>query len=186
MGDDRGVVEKGVSRIISGVVPPVVDSIDVNGLIEDVDLNGLLDRIDIDALLTRIDINQLVSRVDVNGLIADLDVNALLDDVDLDSLMEKIDLDKLLEGVDLEALMRRANIGDIVAESTGQVAGSALDLGRRQVVGIDVMIMRFINRILSRDPEDLPVGPALLNPGTPTTDDWVEVTADAAAGGDAQ
>jgi hypothetical protein len=156
MGEDdesMGLVGRQVSRVVGAVVPPVVDSIDVQALIEEVDLNELLDRIDMDALL---------ERVDVEGLVARIDVNALLEDVDLNALLDGIDIDALLDRIDLEALMRKARIGDLVAESTGQVAGSALDLGRRQVVGLDVMIMRAINRIMRRSPDELPAGPPLL------------------------
>jgi hypothetical protein len=144
MSDEQGLVGRQVSRVVGAVVPPVIDSIDVQGLIDEIDLNALIEEIDVEAL---------ISRIDLNTLLENIDLNALLDQIDLDALMDKIDL---------EALMRKANIGDIVSESTGQVAGSALDLGRRQVVGLDVMIMRAINRVLRRDPEDLPLGPPLL------------------------
>lgn len=155
MKEDGGLVGRQVSRVVGAVVPPVMDSIDVQAIVDEVDLNDLLDRVDMDALLARVDLNQLLAKVDLNDL---------LDQVDLNELLAKVDLDALMDGVDLEAIMRKARIGDLVAESTHQVAGSALDLFRRQVVGVDVMLMRFINRMMRRKPEDLPVGPPLLNP----------------------
>ena len=144
MSDEQGLVGRQVSRVVGVVVPPVMDSIDVQALIEEIDLNALLDEIDVEGL---------ISRIDLNTLLENIDLNALLDQIDLDALMDKIDL---------EALMRKANIGEMVAESTGQMAGSALDLFRRPVVGLDVIIMRFINGLMRRKPEELPVGPPLL------------------------
>jgi uncharacterized RDD family membrane protein YckC len=76
--------------------------------------------------------------------------------------MRRVDLERMLAEVDLEALVRRAGIPELVADSTGQVAGSALDLGRRQLVGLDVAISRAIQRLLGRDPDALPSGPQAL------------------------
>lgn len=153
MADEQGLVGRQVSRVVGVVVPPVVDSIDVQALIDEVDVNALIGEVDLNALLDEIDVEALIARIDLNALLENVDLNALLDNVDLDALMDKIDL---------EALMRKANIGEIVSESTGQVAGSALDLLRRPMVGLDVVIMRFINGLLRRQPEELPVGPPLL------------------------
>jgi hypothetical protein len=42
------------------------------------------------------------------------------------------------------------------------VATGTLDLFRRQIVGIDAVIIRVVNRLLGRDPDTLPEGPANL------------------------
>jgi hypothetical protein len=138
--------EEQINKIIAVFVPVVVDSIDPSALLARVDVDAILDKVDVDALLDRVDVNALLDRVDVNALV------------------DRIDIDKMLDGVDLQALMERANIGDIVAQSTSQMAGSTLDVGRRQVVGLDTVMMRVVDRALGRNAEDQPLGPPDLVP----------------------
>ncbi len=158
----------------------LLDRVDVDRLLRRVDVNGLLDRVDVDRLLRRVDVNGLLDRVDVDPLLERADLDALLDRVevqrlfdridldrvvgrlDIDAVVARIDLERAIETVDLEALVRRAGIPELVAESTGQVAGSALDLGRRQLVGLDVGVSRVLQRVLRRDPDALPSGPPQL------------------------
>jgi hypothetical protein len=90
------------------------------------------------------------------------DVDLLLDRVDINKLVSKVDIDAALEGVNLEAVVRRAGIPEIVAESTSQLTGSAIDLGRRQLVGLDVIVDTLVNRLMRRQAVDQPVGPPLL------------------------
>jgi uncharacterized RDD family membrane protein YckC len=155
-------------------------TVDVNALLERVEVDALLARVDVNALLDRVDVDALLLRADVDGLLRRADVDALLDRVDVGRLVDRLDLDQLvarvdvgavvdrvdveaaLENVDLEALVRRAGIPQLIADSTGQVAGSALDLGRRQLVGLDVGISRIAQRLLRRDPDALPAGPTGL------------------------
>jgi hypothetical protein len=91
-----------------------------------------------------------------------VDIDQLMDRVDVNRLARRVDVDALLENVDLEAIVRRAGIPEIVAESTGEVAGSAVDLIRRQLVGLDVVVDRVVNRIFGRDPAQQPTGPTKL------------------------
>ena len=51
---------------------------------------------------------------------------------------------------------------EISALAMQRVAGSALDLGRRQIVGLDAILMRFVNGLLRRDPDEIKPGPARL------------------------
>ena len=182
-------VEEQLGRVVAVVAPVVVQSIDpeellealdlnafvrsidLNALMAQIDVNGLLDRVDVNALLDRVDVDALLDRVDVDALMERVDVNALLDRVDIDALMERLDVDALLaradvdgvvSRVDVNAVARRARIGELVAESSGDVAGSALDLGRRQAVALDTLLARSINRVLGRDASNLPDGPPAL------------------------
>jgi hypothetical protein len=118
-----------------------------------VDPQVVLDHIDIEAVLDRIDVNRVLDRIDANRL---------LDRVDIDRVLARIDMDKLLAGVDLEALVRRSGVPDIVAESTGRVAGSALDVARRQLAGLDTIVDRLVDRLLRRPLDARPVAPPLL------------------------
>ncbi len=82
--------------------------------------------------------------------------------MDLDALVARIDLDATLETVDIEALTRRAGIPELITESTGQAANSALDLTRRQLVAVDAGLLRVLQRLLRRDLAALAPGPPRL------------------------
>jgi hypothetical protein len=162
-GSDRTPRSKGrLGRLAGAVTGRVVETIDPDIVIDQVDLDHMLERVDLDRALSRVDVNALLDRVDVNRLLDRVDVDALLDRVDVNRLMARVDVDALLETVDLEAAVRRAGVPEIVAESTGRVAGSALDLARRQIVGLDVIVDRVVNRLLRRDPADQPPAPPAL------------------------
>ena len=142
-----------LSRAARGASERVLDIVDPDMLLEHVDINALLNRIDLDTLLDRVDLN------------------ALLDRVDIDALLSRADIDALMERIDVGALVERAGIPQIVAESTSHLTGSALDLFRRPIVGIDVIIFRFLNRLIRRDPDEFPSGPHSLV-------DWVDERSD--------
>jgi uncharacterized RDD family membrane protein YckC len=157
---DRLDVDGIVSRID---VEALVARIDPDDIVARTDLDALLDEVDPDRLLDRVDVNRLLDRVDVDHLLDGVDVNRLLDRVDVDRLLDRADVDRLLERVDVEALVQRARVPELVAESTGQMAGSALDLVRQQVVALDVILMRvLVGGLLRRDLERLPAGPGAL------------------------
>ena len=137
----------------------VLERVDVDALVGQVDLDELLARIDVNQLLDRVDVNQLLDRVDVDRLLDRVDVDRLLDRVDVDRLLDRVDVNRLVDRVDVEAVTKRANVGGLVAESTSQVAGSTLDIARRQTVGLDTLIMGLVERLLGRDPASQPLGP---------------------------
>jgi hypothetical protein len=117
------LIEDPIERVIAVITPVVLQSIDPDELVEWLDVNALLDRVDVDSLLDRVDVNAFLDKVDVNTL---------------------------LDRVDANALARRARIGELVAEGTGDVAGSALDAGRRQAVALDILLARDVTRTTSR------------------------------------
>lgn len=154
-----GALGGGIDRVVGRVVPTVVHQIDVNELAQQIDVDRLLRGVDLEALLDQIDVDGLLDRVDVNQLLDRVDVNRLLD---------RVDVNRLLERLDVAAVAERADVGGLVAQSTGRVAGSTLDLGRRWLVALDVVCMRFVNRMLRRRPEAFPLGPpALVRSGRP-------------------
>lgn len=120
-----------------------------------------------DRVLDIVDPNLVLDHIDVNALLERVDINALLDRVDVDALLERADVDALMERIDVAALVERAGIPEIVAESTSHLTGSALDLLRRPIVGLDEILMRFMNRIIRRDITEYPQGPGDLV-------DWVD------------
>lgn len=118
----------------------------------------VLDHVDVDAILDRIDVNKLLDRIEINDL---------LDRIDVERLLERVDLQVVLDRVDVRQLVARSGIPDVVAESTGQVAGSALDVARRQLVGLDFVVERVVDRLLRRDRGSFPSTPPLLEEKLP-------------------
>ncbi|MFS3130611.1 RDD family protein [Nocardioides sp. Bht2] len=127
-----------VGRLADAVASRVADAVPAEAILDHVDIDALLDRVDVNHLLDRIDVNQLLDRIDVDRLMARVDVNALLSDVDLNELV------------------LRAGIPAIVADTTGQLAGSGLDTARRQLIGVDTLLGRLADRLLRRTS---PAGP---------------------------
>lgn len=115
-----------------------------------------------DVLLDHVDIDRLIARIDPNDLLDRVDVNALLDRIDVNRLLARVDLDALLAEADIEALVRRSGVPDLVTSSTTQIAGSVIDVARRQVVGLDTIIDRAIDRILRRHPDPAREAPPAL------------------------
>jgi uncharacterized RDD family membrane protein YckC len=159
------------SRVFSRATGVVVDAVDPDTIIDNVDVNALMERVDVDALLDRVDPQVLLDSVDVNALMERVDVDALLDRVDVDALMSRVDIDALLDRVDVKELTDRAGIPDIVRESTGALAGSALDVVRRQIVAVDQIFERTIYRLIRRDPSARPVAPPALEAATGTDEE---------------
>jgi uncharacterized RDD family membrane protein YckC len=143
-------------------VDDVLDRVDVDRFLDRVDVDALLARVTVDDVLDRVDVDRLLDRVDVDRLLDRADLDRLLARVDLDELLGRVDLDALLLHVDVEGLVRRAGIPELIADSTGLAANSALDLARRQLVAVDVAATRLAQRLLRRDPAALPPGPPLL------------------------
>ena len=145
-----------VERLLGAVINPVVDAVDVDGmvskvdvdrlvsevdldaLLEKVDLDALLARIDVDALLDRIDVDELLARIDVNKLTDRMDVQALIERLDMQSMIDKVDLDAVLANVDVAAIAQRAGIDQIVSDATRGVSTRVLAMARRQIVGLEM------------------------------------------------
>jgi len=173
-------------------IQALLDRVDLNTLVERVDLDAVLARVDVDTLVARVDVNEVLARVDPNLLLARVDPQVLLDRVDVDALIarvdpqhvidrvdvdallaridpqavvDRVDMDAVVARVDVQAIVQRSGIPDVVADSTRSMAASMIDLGRRQLVGLDVIVERLIFRILRRGIDQLIRGPAALTGG---------------------
>ena len=104
----------------------------VNGVVRELDVDAIVGQVDIDALLERIDIDAIVQRVDIG---------AILDQVDIDAIVKR---------VDLQALVADLGIEDIVRQSTGVLASDSVKLVRVRTMNCDVLLGRFIDRLLHR------------------------------------
>ncbi len=134
----------------------------------------VLDVVQPDMVLDHVDINALLDRVDINALLDKVDLNAVLEKVDIDALLARADIDAIIAQIDVRAIVDRAGIPEIVAESTGQLGTSALDLFRKPLVGIDEIVFRGLNRLIGRNPSEFPDGPGELTA-------WVDEQIDARA-----
>jgi uncharacterized RDD family membrane protein YckC len=120
-----------------------------------------LGRLDVDEFVARIDVEALVERLDVNALLGRIDVDRLLARIELDPILDRVDVDRVVARIDMDAIAQSLDIDAIVAESTKGVLGRFIDLLRRQVVGIDEITMRTVNRLIRRKYESLPAGPEI-------------------------
>lgn len=128
---------RGLGRITGAVTDKVVEAIDPDTVLDQIDVNALLDRIDVDRFLDR---------------------------VDIDRLLDRVDIDRLLDRVDAAALVQRSGVPEIVAESTGRFAGSALDIGRRQLVAVDLLTAHAVDALFRRRGRGWAHAPARLRP----------------------
>ena len=134
-------------------IEALLTRVDLNGLMGRIDLNGLMGQIDLDTLLTKVDLNTLLEHVDLEVILAKIDLNTLIGRLDVDTLMARIDLDALLARVDIEALMRRAKIDEIVSNASRGVSTRLLDSVRRQLVGLDLLLIGLVTRVFRRPGE---------------------------------
>ncbi|MGZ4619296.1 MAG: RDD family protein [Frankiaceae bacterium] len=142
------------------IVPSAVDAVDPDDLLERIDVNKLMDRVDINRVLDRVDVNRVLGRADLDKMLRQVALDALLDRVDVNRLLDRVDVNRLLDRVDFEAVMNRvdveaiasrAKVESLVGKSAAGMAYSTLDLLRRQVVGIDVVMLRMGDRMMRRD-----------------------------------
>lgn len=172
-----------VGRVMGALVPTVVDAVDPDALIDRLDIDALMARVDVDALITRVDLDALLTRIDIDALLGRIDVDALLTRIDVSALIARIDMDEvigkvdmnavigqvdlnaLLDDVDIKAIVAKAGIDEIVAEASTGVITRTLDLARRQLVGIDIILMGAVDRIFRRPRPALPDTPKLSATG---------------------
>jgi uncharacterized RDD family membrane protein YckC len=133
----------------------LLTKIDLNALLADVDLEVLLTKIDLNALLAGVDLNALLADVDLEVLLTKVDLNTLLTKIDLNALLADVDLDALLARIDVDALMKRAHIDDIVSNASRGVFARLIDAVRRQLVGLDLLLVAVVTRLLRRPREQV-------------------------------
>lgn len=152
--------------ILASIDPnDIVSRVDVDEIVTRIEVQALLDRVDVNAVLDRVDVDELLDRVDVNRLLDRVDPDRLLDRVDPDRLLDRVDVDRLMDRVDVDRVVGRVDIDGIVASSTRGVLGSLIDVVRRQLVGLDTILVRSLQRVRGIDPNAWPEGPPALVDG---------------------
>jgi hypothetical protein len=157
-----GRMEQLAQAVAERVVSIVMDAIDIDALLERIDVDALVSRVDVDGVVDRVDVDKLIDRVDVEKIIERVDVEKIIERVDVEKIIERVDVEKIIERVDIDKLMEQTELGSIIARSTTGVASEVLDVIRAQAVGLDDFFARWVNRILRRSPEQLPLGPPSL------------------------
>jgi hypothetical protein len=99
-------------------------------------LNVVVELLPIEAILARVDVDALVARVDVNALVGRVDVNEIVQRVDLPGIVTTV-----LENIEL---------GDLIADSTTNIATSARDTARVQAIRVDGGLAEVVDRLLRR------------------------------------
>lgn len=97
-------------------VSPVIECVDVDGVVRSIDVNDVVERIDVDSLLERIDINHH---------------------------MERLDVDAIMSRVDVNKLVLRSDLASIVAQSSTGVFSAILDSLRIHIVSLDLEILKW-------------------------------------------
>jgi hypothetical protein len=112
-------------------------------------------------------VNGVVRELDIDSLIKQVDIDALLARIDMDALMERIDIDGIVKRVDIAAILDEIGLDDIVRQSTGVLASDSVKLVRVRTMNGDVVLSRFIDRVLHRSkPRYSALEPALVAEAT--------------------
>jgi hypothetical protein len=100
--------------------------------------------------------------VDIDKVLSRVDVGAVLDRVDVNEVVGRVDVNEVVGRVDMDALVEETDLGAVIARSSGGLASEALDAARRQAVGLDQFIDRWVRRLLRRKQPGPLAPPALL------------------------
>lgn len=110
---------------------------------------------------------RIVDTVDPDIVLDHVDVDALIARIDINAVLERVDVERLVDRLDMKTLVERAGIPEIVAASTGHMAESGLDLARRQVLGLDMVLARAADRAFRRPPRTQEAAPPALSGQSP-------------------
>ena len=90
-------------------------------------------------------INFVVELLPIDAILAKVDVNALVGHVDVNDIVQRVDLPgivtQVLEGIEL---------GDLIADSTTNIATNARDSARVQAIRVDGGLAGLVDRVLRR------------------------------------
>ena len=108
-----------------------------------------------------VSIEPLVSTV-LQFVVDLLPIEAILDRVDIDAIVRRVDVDALVQRIDLPRIvtevLEKVELGDLIADSTTNIATDARDAVRVQAIRADSGVAGVVDRILRRrKPRDLVV-----------------------------
>jgi uncharacterized RDD family membrane protein YckC len=113
-----------LGHALGSVVSPIIEYVDVEGVVRRVDVDAVVQRIDVNALLERVDFDSLLSRIDLNEQV------------------ERIDLDAVMNRIDFDDIIRRSNLDAIIARSSSSFLSGVWDSLRTILVQVDQRFQR--------------------------------------------
>ena len=100
-----------------------------------------------------VSIEPLVSTV-LQFVVDLLPIEAILDRVDVDAIVRRVDVDALVQRIDLPRIvtevLEKVELGDLIADSTTNIATDARDAVRVQAIRVDSGVAGVVDRILRR------------------------------------
>ena len=95
----------------------------------------------------------VVDLLPIEAILARVDVDAIVRRVDVDALIQRVDLPRIVTEV-----LEKVELGDLIADSTTNIASDARDAVRVQAIRADSGVAGVVDRILRRrKPRDLAV-----------------------------
>ena len=155
---DRVDVDRMLARVDLDVVlrridvAGIVDRVDIDRIVRRVDIGKVVDRVDIDRVVDRVDIDRIVQRVDVGKIVDRVDIDRIVDRVDIGRIVDRVDIDQVLDRVDVARIVERVNVARVATTTATTMTSSALDLVRRQLARLDILLASFVRRVLRRRP----------------------------------
>jgi uncharacterized RDD family membrane protein YckC len=107
-------------------------------------LNPIVECMDVDGVVRRIDVNDVVSRIAINDLLDRIDLATLLDRIDWDRQLSRVNFNSISRKLDINDIVGRSDMGAILAQSTAGVFTTVLDLIRTHIVQVDLDIHHMV------------------------------------------
>lgn len=77
-------------------------------------------------------------------------VVGVVDMIDMETLIDHVEIDKIVARVDVAGIVNEVDLGGIVRESTTGLVGETVDALRVQVMGLDLVVSRVVDKVLRR------------------------------------
>ena len=98
----------------------------------------------------------VIDQIDMEALIDRIPIDHVIEKVDIDAIAARIDIDAIIDRISIEDIVADVDMGAIVRDSTTGLAGETVDALRVQIMGIDLIAARLVDKILRRKgPRDL-------------------------------
>jgi hypothetical protein len=95
-------------------------------------------------------LQMVVELLPIDAILDRVDVDALIRRVDVDALIRRVDVDDIIRRVDIAGILENIELGDLIADSTTNIATNARDGARVQAIRVDGGLAKVIDRILRR------------------------------------
>jgi hypothetical protein len=101
-------------------------------------ISGFIGSKVISPIIECVDVDGVVRKVEIDDVVKRIDIDALLDRVDMDRLLDRVDLNRHLRRVDVNSLIGRSDMAALFAQSTTGVFSQIFDITRTQLIILDL------------------------------------------------